>query len=119
MSAACFIVIMLTISYSSKTKLARQIHEYTMLRLGIGTIFIDQLQTFHVFKKGHTMLVSQYAGLPSNLRSFMNKMAQFKAELKRDLNIHSFYSVGEFLTFNVCKMFFFLSYCMLYGPCII
>jgi len=30
-----------------------------VLTLGLGTIFIDQLPTFHVFKKVHIMLASE------------------------------------------------------------
>jgi hypothetical protein len=73
----------------------------TVLTLGIGTIFIDQLPTSHVFKKS-----TYYAGikifnsLPPNLRSLMNKQTQFKAALKRYLNTHPFYSVEEFLMFK-------------------
>jgi hypothetical protein len=66
--------------------------------------------------------VKIFNNLPSNLRSAMNKKAQFKVALKRYLNTHSFYPVEEFLTFkmthNVWKRFFF-SYCLLYGLCII
>jgi hypothetical protein len=39
-----------------------------------------------------------FNSLPSDLRSLTNKKAQFKVALKRYLNIHSFYSVEEFLT---------------------
>jgi hypothetical protein len=38
--------------------------------------------------------------LPSNLKSLMNKKAQFKVGLKRYLDTHSFYSLEEFLTFK-------------------
>jgi hypothetical protein len=38
--------------------------------------------------------------LPSNLRSLMNKKAQFKVALKWYLNTHSLYSVEEFLMFK-------------------
>jgi len=37
------------------------IQQYTVLTLGIGTIFTDQLPTFHVFKKVHTMLASKFS----------------------------------------------------------
>jgi hypothetical protein len=36
-----------------------QTQKYTVLTQGIGTIFTDQLQTFHVFKKVHSMLASR------------------------------------------------------------
>jgi hypothetical protein len=36
-----------------------QTQQYTVLTLGIRTIFTDQLPTFHVFKKVHTMLASK------------------------------------------------------------
>jgi hypothetical protein len=35
-----------------------QIHLYTVLVQGIRAIFIDQLPTFHVFRKLHSMLAS-------------------------------------------------------------
>jgi hypothetical protein len=60
-----------------------QTQQYTVLTLGIRTIFTDLLPTFHVFKKS-----AYYAGikifnsLPSNLRSPMNKQTQFKVALK-------------------------------------
>jgi hypothetical protein len=71
-----------------------------MLTLGIETIFMGQLPTFHVFKKVHTMFASKSLTLPSNLRCLINKKAQFKVALKRYLNIHCFYSVEEFLMFR-------------------
>jgi hypothetical protein len=36
-----------------------QIQQYTVFTLGTGTIFIDQLPTFHVIKKVHTVLASK------------------------------------------------------------
>jgi hypothetical protein len=39
-----------------------------------------------------------FNSLPSNLRSLMNKKAQFKVALKRYLNTHPFNSVEEFIT---------------------
>jgi hypothetical protein len=38
-----------------------------------------------------------FNNLPSSLKSLMNENAKFKEPLKRYLNIHSFYSVDEFL----------------------
>jgi hypothetical protein len=38
--------------------------------------------------------------LPSSLKSFVNKKAEFKVVLIRYLNTHSFYSVEEFLMFK-------------------
>jgi hypothetical protein len=38
-----------------------------------------------------------FNNLPSGLKSLMNEKAQFEVALKRYLNTHSFYSVGEFL----------------------
>jgi len=96
-----------------------------VLTLGIGIIFIDQLPTFHVFKKVHIMLASKSSSLPSNLRSLMNKQTQFKVALKRYLNTHSFYSVEEFLTFrnNSLYMKNFSPYCFvvwtLHNMCIL
>jgi len=37
----------------------RQTQKLTMLTLGIGTIFIDQLLTFQIFKTVHTKLPSK------------------------------------------------------------
>jgi IS1 family transposase len=62
--------------------------------------------------------INIFNSLSSNLRSLMNKKAQFKITLKRYLNTHSYCSVEEVLMFNVthtmCKGFY--SYCILYGP---
>jgi hypothetical protein len=38
----------------------RQTQQYTVLTLGIGTMFTDQLPTFHVLKKVHTMMASKF-----------------------------------------------------------
>jgi hypothetical protein len=46
------------------------------------------------------MLASKSSSLPSNLSVLINKKAQFKVALKRYLNMHSLYSVEEFLTFK-------------------
>jgi hypothetical protein len=43
----------------------RQTQQYTVLTLGMGTIFIDQLPTFHVFKKVHTMLAIKFFLFPT------------------------------------------------------
>jgi hypothetical protein len=55
-------------------------------------------------------VIKIFNSLPSNLRSLMNKKAQFKVALKRYLNTHCFYSVEEFLTFKndtISAKFFF------------
>jgi hypothetical protein len=61
-------------------------------------------------KCAHCAGIKIFNSLPSNLRSLMNKKAQFKVALKRYLNTHSFYPVEEFLTFKMthgmCKSFF-------------
>jgi hypothetical protein len=54
-------------------------------------ICIDQLLTWHVFRKAHMILAS------TSLRSLMNVEAKFKIVLKQNLNTHSFYSVDEYL----------------------
>jgi hypothetical protein len=41
-----------------------------------------------------------FNSLASNLRSLMNKKAQFRVALKRYLNTHSFFSLEEFLMFK-------------------
>jgi hypothetical protein len=41
-----------------------------------------------------------FNNLPSNLRSLINKKAQFKVPLKKYLNTRSFYNVKEFLMFE-------------------
>jgi hypothetical protein len=35
-----------------------QIHQYAVLTQAISTIFIDQLPTYHAFRKVHSILVS-------------------------------------------------------------
>jgi hypothetical protein len=77
-----------------------QTQQYTVLTLGIGTIFIGQLQTFHIFKSAYYAGIKVFNSPPSYLRSFMNKKSQFKVALKRCLNTHLFYPVEEFLMFN-------------------
>jgi hypothetical protein len=60
-----------------------------------------------------------FSGLPSNLRSLMNKKARFKVALERYLNnTRAFYSVQGFLTFknDSCKSFLLL---FLHGPPIV
>jgi hypothetical protein len=59
----------------------RQIHQYTVLTPAIGTIFIDQLPIFHVFKKVCIMLALESSTVRLNLISHMNKKAQFKVAL--------------------------------------
>jgi hypothetical protein len=44
---------------SNNQEFLTKIQQYTVLKLGAGTIFIDQLPTFPVFKKVHTMLASK------------------------------------------------------------
>jgi hypothetical protein len=44
-------------------------------------------------KSAYYAHIKIFNSLPSNLRSLMNKKAQFKVALKTYLNIHSFYSV--------------------------
>jgi hypothetical protein len=79
----------------------RQSQQCTKLTLGLGNIFIDQLPTFHVFKKSaYYADIKIFNSLPSNLRSLMNKQIQFKVALQRYLNTHGLYSVEEFLTFK-------------------
>jgi hypothetical protein len=85
-----------------------------MLTQGVRTIFIDQLPTFHVLKKGtYYYIIKIFNSLPLNLKSLMNKKIQFKVTLKRYLNTPLFYSVDESLclkiTHNLWKSF--LSLC--------
>jgi IS1 family transposase len=51
-------------------------------------------------KSAYCAGIKIFNSLPSNLTSLTNKKSQFKVELKRYLNTHSFYSVEEFLTFK-------------------
>jgi hypothetical protein len=95
-SSSCFIteVIWHTSVIFSQTQ------QYTVLTLGIGTIFIDQLPNFHVSKSAYFADIKIFNILPSNLRSLKNEQTQFKVALKRYLNTQSFYSVKEFLAFK-------------------
>jgi hypothetical protein len=74
------------------------INEHNVIQ-GIGTIITDQLPTFHVFKKVHTILASKYSTVYHQVSKVMNKKAQFKVAQRRYLNTHFFYSVDEFLMF--------------------
>jgi hypothetical protein len=51
-------------------------------------------------KNAYYAAIKIFNSLPSNLRSLMNKKAQFKVALKRYLNTHFLYSVEEFITFK-------------------
>jgi hypothetical protein len=51
-------------------------------------------------KSAHCAGIKIFNRLPSNLRSLMNKKAQFEVALKRYLNTHCFYSVEELLTYK-------------------
>jgi hypothetical protein len=42
-------------------KIFKQIHQYTVLIQGISTIFIDQLPTYHAFRKVHSSLASEFS----------------------------------------------------------
>jgi len=86
-------------------------HQYIVLTLGIGNIFVDQLSTFHVFEKAHIVLASKSSSLPSNLRSLMNRKTQFKAASQRYLNTHFFYSVEEFVMFKNNSSYCMCMYC--------
>jgi hypothetical protein len=57
------------------------------------------MPTYLVFKKVHYMMASEFTivYLLHSLTSLKNEKAKFKVALKRYLNIHSFYSVDEFL----------------------
>jgi hypothetical protein len=48
-----------------------------------------------VQKSAYYPCIKIFNSLPWNLRSLMNKRAQFTVSLKRYLNIHSFYSVED------------------------
>jgi hypothetical protein len=56
----------------------RQTQQYTMVTLGIGAIFIEQLPTFHVFKNVHIMLASKsstvYHEISEDLRIKRNNL---------------------------------------------
>jgi len=45
----------------SLQKIFRQIHQSTVLKQGIRTIFIDQLSTYLVFRRVHSNLVTEYS----------------------------------------------------------
>jgi hypothetical protein len=51
-------------------------------------------------KLAYRVVLKTVNNLPSVPRSLMNEKAQFKAALKRYVNIYSFHSVDEFLLFE-------------------
>jgi hypothetical protein len=60
-----------------------------------ATISIDQSPTYHVFNKVHRPLFWHQNIQPFtySLKSFINKKAEFKAALEKNLNTHSIYFV--------------------------
>jgi hypothetical protein len=77
-----------------------QIHLNTILTQGISIIFIDQMQTYLVFKKVHSMLASKiFSSLPPSETVKCHK-AKFKAALRKYLNAHCVHSVDEYF---VCE----------------
>jgi hypothetical protein len=65
---------------------------------GISTIFVDQLPTYHAFRKVHSILVSEFSIVYYSVTNLKNEKAQIKVALRRYLNAHCFYPVDEFLT---------------------
>lgn len=53
-----------------------------------------------IFKKVRYMLASKFSSLPHSLTIFRNEKAKLEVTLRKYLNMHSIYSVDEFL---VCK----------------
>jgi hypothetical protein len=47
--------------FVNNRKIFKQIHQYTVLIQGISTIFIDQLPTYHAFRKVHCILASGFS----------------------------------------------------------
>jgi len=77
------------------------IYIYTILLQVINTIFIEQMPTYLIFRKGHFMLASKFSTVYHAVRQSLRiKKAKFKAALRKDLNTHSFYPVDEFF---MCK----------------
>jgi hypothetical protein len=65
----------------------------------IGSKFrlLEQITNLNFFRKEPTVLVVYHVKLPG----LINEKAQFTPALRRDLNIHSFYSVEEYLMFKM------------------
>jgi hypothetical protein len=60
-----------------------QVTLYTALPQRMRTIFIDQMLTFYVFRKVHSMLASEFATANHvSLISLTNEKAQFKVALR-------------------------------------
>lgn len=60
-----------------------QVTLYTALPQRMRTIFKDQMLTFYVFRKVHSMLASEFAtGYHVSLISLKNEKAQFKVTLR-------------------------------------
>jgi hypothetical protein len=57
----------------------------------------EQITNLNFFRKEHTVLVVYHV----RLSGLINEIAQFTPALRRDLNMHSFYSVEEYLMFKI------------------
>jgi hypothetical protein len=67
----------------------------------ISTTCIDQMPTYLVFKKVHSMPVSEFStDSLISLISLKNENTKFKLALRKYLNTHSFYSVDEFFMYE-------------------
>jgi hypothetical protein len=92
----------------------RQTQQYAVLTLkNKDHLHRPTANLLYFQKSAYFAIIKIFNSLSSNLRSLINKKAQFKGELKRYLNTHSFYSVEEFLRFkNVSyKSSFFPTLC--------
>lgn len=77
-----------------------QIHLCAVLIQGISTIFTDQMPTFHVFRKVHSVLESEFLTVYHLVSSLKKEKAQLKVALRRYLNTGLVYSVDKFI---MCK----------------
>jgi hypothetical protein len=64
------------------------------------TICTDLLSSSHVFENVHNTMASRYSTVYHIVSSLMNKKVQFKVVLYRYFNMHSFYSIKDFIIFK-------------------
>ena len=66
----------------SSDKLFKQIHSYTVLVQGISTIVTEHMPAFHVLRKVHYMLASEFSVVYHIVTCLKNEKALVKVALR-------------------------------------